>query len=261
MVKSYLLLDKFKNGFNFNLCTMKYNQTILFQIIFIFSIFTTGFSNPLIQDDDSLVRVQGYVYDSTSNKIIGSAIITYEELPHGNSIGIINSENENGYFEFYTFGNEGYRVEIKADQYETIIDNIYPYTSSVNGVFEKDFKLKRLPQEGEIIILESLIFELGKSDITSASYPELNQLADLMKDNPEMIIQLEGHTDFRGSRSKNMELSEDRVEEVQKYLTKKGIEKDRVLTKAFGGSRPITRSTGEEAARLNRRVEVRIIKR
>jgi outer membrane protein OmpA-like peptidoglycan-associated protein len=76
-----------------------------------------------------------------------------------------------------------------------------------------------------------------------------------------MVIQLEGHTDFRGSASKNMQLSQDRVESVKTYLMRKGIKGTRILTRAFGGTHPLSREATEEAARMNRRVEVRIIRK
>jgi outer membrane protein OmpA-like peptidoglycan-associated protein len=76
-----------------------------------------------------------------------------------------------------------------------------------------------------------------------------------------MIIQLEGHTDFAGNPQANMALSQARVESVKKYLTKGGIDKNRILTKAFGGTKPLSEERTPEAMSQNRRVEVRIIKK
>ena len=74
-----------------------------------------------------------------------------------------------------------------------------------------------------------------------------------------MVIQLEGHTDYRGSKRLNYELSEERVEAVKDYLVKNGISPKRIKTKAFGGSNPLVREQSLEASRINRRVEVRIL--
>jgi outer membrane protein OmpA-like peptidoglycan-associated protein len=114
-------------------------------------------------------------------------------------------------------------------------------------------------EAGDVIQLNNLIFAQGKSEITGESYRELDDLTLLLKENPTMVIQLEGHTDFRGSKTENMKLSEDRVDAVKTYLLRKGIERERILTRAFGGTQPLSREATEEASRINRRVEVRII--
>jgi outer membrane protein OmpA-like peptidoglycan-associated protein len=74
-----------------------------------------------------------------------------------------------------------------------------------------------------------------------------------------MIIQLEGHTDFRGDPKENMKLSQERVDAVKTYLISKGVNKTKVKTKAFGGTQPISRENTEEAHTINRRVEARIL--
>ncbi|MEM8895354.1 MAG: OmpA family protein, partial [Bacteroidota bacterium] len=78
-------------------------------------------------------------------------------------------------------------------------------------------------------------------------------------DRPDKIIQLEGHTDFQGNSAANMQLSQDRVDAVKEYLVDNGIKKNRVLTKAFGGTQPLSTERTDEAKASNRRVEVRII--
>jgi outer membrane protein OmpA-like peptidoglycan-associated protein len=57
-----------------------------------------------------------------------------------------------------------------------------------------------------------------------------------------------------------MKLSQDRVEAVKKYLVSKGIDKNRIKTKAFGGTQPLSNDRTEEAKALNRRVEMRVLK-
>ena len=81
-----------------------------------------------------------------------------------------------------------------------------------------------------------------------------------MEDHPNNSIQLEGHTDFEGNATANLKLSLDRVEAVKEYLVGQGVRKKRVLTKAFGGTQPLTRERTDEAKARNRRVEVRVIR-
>ena len=115
--------------------------------------------------------------------------------------------------------------------------------------------------EVELIKLENLIFPSGRATISSESYNELDELATWMNDNPAIVIQLEGHTDFRGNATANMQLSEARVVAVKEYLVDQKVKKARILTRAFGGTEPLSRDDTPEAKALNRRVEVRVIRR
>ena len=114
--------------------------------------------------------------------------------------------------------------------------------------------------KNQVIRLNKLIFEQGKSTITSESYGELDKLVRLMGRYSAMQIQLEGHTDYRGSKKLNQQLSQDRVDAVKEYLEGKGVQSKRVKTKAFGGTQPLVKESSLKASEINRRVEVRILK-
>ncbi len=217
-------------------------------------------SSPFPQSvNDSLVFVSGHIQDSLTGIGIGNVLITYKELPYGNFVGIIKSRDSDGYYSYRTFGHEKYIIEISSDGYIGKIDTLHPFSLQGSQI-AINYLLSKKPSE-ELMTLDNLIFDLGKSEIKPESFEELDALADLMKANPEMIIQLEGHTDFKGGRSKNLKLSQERVKQVKNYLIHSGIMPDRIRTKAFGGSNPLSWENTEEASRLNRRVEVRIISR
>jgi outer membrane protein OmpA-like peptidoglycan-associated protein len=112
---------------------------------------------------------------------------------------------------------------------------------------------------GHVMRLDNVIFPVGRSRISEESYSELDVVVEMMKENSLMVIQLEGHTDYQGNAKDNMKLSKERVESVKHYITSKGIAKNRIKTKAFGGTMPLSRDNTPEAHRLNRRVELRIL--
>jgi len=112
----------------------------------------------------------------------------------------------------------------------------------------------------QTVRLNHLIFDMGRSAIKPASFAELDELVAMMKADGKVEIQLEGHTDNLGNATANLQLSQARVDAVKRYLTGKGIAKDRIKTKAFGGSQPLSTEKTEEARALNRRVEVRVLK-
>ena len=192
--------------------------------------------------------------DSLSGKPI-EATVTYETLPYGNYTIIAGQTNKNGLLGFKLSEGNGYAFEIKANGFMPKYETITEYTGNDTLVF------KLIPKSiDRVIRLETLIFPQGKSTIQPESFKELDDLVAMMKTYPGMEIRLEGHTDFRGSSDQNMILSEKRVIAVKEYLAKKGISPDRIDTRAFGGSNPISKENTEDARRLNRRVEVRILK-
>jgi outer membrane protein OmpA-like peptidoglycan-associated protein len=239
---------------------------MIFVLIFMFSINTaqvldTGSNAPNMPD--GIVKMHGYVLDTLgmgSNKLPVKAKLVFESIPYGSEIGIISSDDSSGYYEFYINTSKQYHVKIESDFHASATDKIEILTIDSNGEVRKDFYLQPEFRENQVFTLDNLIFGQGQASITSDSYLELNRLVGLMAKHTDMVIQLEGHTDFRGSKSLNMELSEDRVEAVKAYLERQGINGNRIKTKAYGGTQPLTKEGNIEAASINRRVEVRVLK-
>lgn len=212
------------------------------------------------QNENAPVVASGRIYNSETKEPV-NARITYQSLPYGNRMGVINGNS----FTFQLFDNERYSIVVEAAGYSSVKYLLDP-AEAVDGKLIKDIELyhstgnpSRKHQVGQVLRLENLIFEQGRSKIEPSSYQELDLLVAMMKENKNMVIQLEGHTDYLGDAEKNLKLSEQRVERVKDYLVSKGIHKKRILTKAFGGSMPLSRDDTPEAHRLNRRVEVRIL--
>ena len=113
---------------------------------------------------------------------------------------------------------------------------------------------------GAKVDLPSIIFAQGKAGLLGSSYTELNRLAIALQTSPATEVRLEGHTDNVGPADKNQQLSEDRVAEVKRYLVGRGIVENRITTVGFGGSKPKYSNEREETRRLNRRVELVIVK-
>ena len=85
-------------------------------------------------------------------------------------------------------------------------------------------------------------------------------VADFMKANPQVEIDLAGHTDNRGLHAHNVRLSKERVEKVKEYLISKGVEPQRITGQGYGGIKPIADNDAEDTRKLNRRVEFTIVK-
>lgn len=225
---------------------------------FFFGLFYCAAITTIAQEADTLIRAQGKILNAETGDPV-SAHIVYESLPYGNRIGVIN----NSVYSFPMFDREHYSITVEAPGFAPAKYLLDPGTANGDNKVIKDIQLsagaKPAPTAGRVMRLDNLIFEVGKSRIDPESFPELDLLVNMMNENPTMVIQLEGHTDFLGDSRANMKLSEQRVESVKEYLARRDISKSRIKTKAFGGTQPLSRDNTPEAHRLNRRVEVRIL--
>jgi len=112
---------------------------------------------------------------------------------------------------------------------------------------------------GEVIKLNNILFDQGKSDLLPESFTELDKLVNILKSNGGMEIQVNGHTNNIGVQ--NLEVSEKRAKAVVDYLQSKGILPARLKYKGFGDSQPVASNDTEDGRKLNRRVEIIITKR
>ncbi|MBX2916966.1 MAG: OmpA family protein [Cyclobacteriaceae bacterium] len=197
------------------------------------------------------ITVKGDVVDAVRGKKLKSKVL-YKSYPTGGISGTMNDST----FSFSIFGSSKYQVTAEAEGF-------IPRTVIVDPKEAKGNIITRnieLTSTGGTIVLNHLIFAQGKAVIDPKSFPELDEVVAMLKENSKMEIQLEGHTDNRGNAEANTTLSQARVDAVKKYMVSKGINKNRVMTKAFGGSKPIATEDTEEARAKNRRVEMRVLK-
>ena len=117
---------------------------------------------------------------------------------------------------------------------------------------------------GTVIVLNNIYYDFNKSEIRKSDAGELVGLAKILKQYPDLKIELTSHTDTRGTADYNMELSRRRSESSKTYLVSLGIDGKRIETKAAGESQPRNKCVDdvpctEEEHQYNRRTEVRII--
>jgi outer membrane protein OmpA-like peptidoglycan-associated protein len=112
---------------------------------------------------------------------------------------------------------------------------------------------------GKKVVLNNILFQIGKSVLTTGSYSELNRLVLILQDNPQMKIEISGHTDNTGSPVLNAKLSTDRARAVVEYLVQKSIDRTRLAYRGYGSDQPIADNTTEVGRSKNRRVEFKIL--
>ena len=109
--------------------------------------------------------------------------------------------------------------------------------------------------ETEIKITQQIHFAFGKATIRSISYPVLDAVVDVLKSNPKIRLEVQGHTDNVGNAWFNKRLSQDRADAVRKYLVQKGIESGRLVAKGYGMDKPLVPNDDARNRALNRRVQ------
>jgi OOP family OmpA-OmpF porin len=105
--------------------------------------------------------------------------------------------------------------------------------------------------------LKNVEFDFDKWNIKPQYYSSLDHVVMILKENPGLRVEVQGHTDSIGSDAYNQGLSEKRAMAVMKYLTGKGIAEDRLTAVGYGESKPITSNETDEGRARNRRVQLK----
>ncbi len=129
---------------------------------------------------------------------------------------------------------------------------------SVDKPFRRDILLQPI-EKGEVIILQNVFFAFNSHALLPESTVELNKLLDVLNQNPNVKIEISGHTDDVGDDDYNLKLSERRAKAVADYLISKGVNPDRLKWIGYGKTKPIAPNTSAKERAQNRRTEVRIL--
>ncbi len=114
---------------------------------------------------------------------------------------------------------------------------------------------------GQVVRLNNIFFETGKSELKPESFLELDRVVFFLKNNPTMEIEIAGHTDDIGSAVANLKLSQDRAQAVANYISSKGISSKRLKVVGYGETRPLKENIDDESRQFNRRVEFKVLKK
>ena len=165
------------------------------------------------------------------------------------------------------------QIKCYVDQYRVLVmpnTNIIPVSVEFGGIGSQEspivFKNVRIASGGEMnmigkkftetkIVTHGINFDIDKADIRPESMGTLNMIVQVMKDNPDLKFEVDGHTDNSGTPAHNLSLSQQRADAVKDQLVKMGIDAARLGSKGFGDSKPISDNSSPEGKANNRRVE------
>lgn len=163
-------------------------------------------------------------------------------------------------FRITSHSAKDYRLSIEKSGYVFVNQTVNIRGASANPqALTRKVELRKL-SVGTSSVLRNIYFDYDRASFKTESYGELNKLEKMLRDNPQIRIEISGHTDSYGHWKYNRTLSQKRAEAVKDYLTKKGIDPRRIKAVGYGESRPLASNDDEEEGReLNRRVEFKVL--
>jgi outer membrane protein OmpA-like peptidoglycan-associated protein/tetratricopeptide (TPR) repeat protein len=187
-----------------------------------------------------------------------TATIFVTDLATQKIVGVFNSNSFTGKYTVSLPAGKNYGISVEASGYLFESKNInFPldngYIELIDTICMNKLKMNTS------IILRNVFFDVDKASLRPESVQELDKLFDIMRNNPNLKIELSGHTDSDGNDEHNMILSDNRAKAVVDYLIKKSINPKRLTWKGYGETKPIELNDTPEHKQLNRRTEVKIL--
>ncbi len=201
---------------------------------------------------------KGLVLDITNNKPVINAVAELISLRDGLSKVKVKTDYD-GTFTLPLPTGEIYALNVSADNYLFYSEHIELLEARDSlHPFIKYIFLKPI-QKNQTMVLNNILFDFDKATLKPESYIELEKLYKFLSENPNLIIEIGGHTDNIGTKEYNQILSEKRAKAVYDYLITKNINANRLKYKGYGDTMPIADNSTEEGRQLNRRTEIKIL--
>ncbi len=200
--------------------------------------------------------VKGTVKDKKTGKELRAKIELFD-INKNKIVSLVHSDSLSGeYLMVLTQGSEyvlyvnkkGYLFQSLNFNYSDVSD-FDPLTINI----ELDPALK-----GSVSVLKNIFFDVDKFDLKEKSITELEKIVQFLTENPQIRVEISGHTDNTGSAAYNQQLSEKRAKSVYSYIVGKNINPSRLAWKGYGSSKPIQPNDTEEGRQQNRRIEFTI---
>jgi len=201
--------------------------------------------------------VKGSVTDYNTGKPL-SATIELVDNATGKVIKNTSSNSNTGAYLISLPSGKDYGFSVNAEGYMFHSENfVVPEAQDYKEIF-KDIQLQPITP-GSKIILHNTFFESGKSTLRIESYSELNRLAKMFEKYPNLVLEISGHTDSRGSLAVNQRLSKARAKSVADYMVGQGVNPANLKAVGYNFKYPVASNKTKEGRQENRRVEAKVL--
>ncbi len=200
--------------------------------------------------------VRGRVTDLKTKKGLPSTL-ELVDLESKQRINLVHTDGAGNYLVTLPVGRD-YAFNVNRKGYLFYSDQFLLSGKTPDSTYEKNIELSPLEANASVV-LRNVFFDVNKFELRPESQVELDQLVQLLVDNPQVRIEISGHTDNVGKPSDNLTLSNNRAKSVVSYLVGKNIAPTRLLAKGYGETKPVADNKTEEGRAQNRRTEIRVI--
>lgn len=237
------------------------------------------------------VLASGFVYDQQTMEQLMDAKVEFHPIKYQEeSFSVLT--NNTGAYEIEIFENERFRVDVHLKNQMVYSTEVYTTHDDHHKSFSQNFYIQ-VPEQideeinyatlyqgdngsksqyeklemigskfrtGEKAILNNIYFDLHATSFQKESLPTLQKIQHVLTENPDLVVEIGGHTCNIGSHESNLQISKKRAESVKSYLTSHGISSTRLVTNGYGESQPLASNDDElEGRSLNRRIELRVL--
>jgi outer membrane protein OmpA-like peptidoglycan-associated protein/tetratricopeptide (TPR) repeat protein len=200
--------------------------------------------------------INGNVFDAKS-KLGLPSMATLTCIGNSNFSTQIQTDEDGNFLITLPIGYE-YSLNINRKGYLFYSDHFSLPENTADSFFKLNVPLQPI-EAGASVVLKNIFFGNNETKLQPESEVELNKIISLLNENPNMKVQISGHTDNVGKKEANQLLSLNRAKSVVNYLIEKGININRLLPKGFGDTKPVASNDTNEGKSLNRRTEINVV--
>ncbi|MDP4131652.1 MAG: OmpA family protein, partial [Bacteroidota bacterium] len=200
--------------------------------------------------------VKGKVFDQKTGKGLPSSVELID-LASKEVISNLQTDETGNYLTTLPIGKD-YAFNVTRRGYLFFSGNFMLGKESPDSTYHIDIPLQPIEANASIV-LKNIFFDVNQFDLKPASQVELGEVIRLLNENPQVSVQINGHTDNVGKEADNLLLSENRAKAVVNYLKSKGVDGKRLSFKGYGDTEPVSSNDTEEGRGKNRRTELKVI--
>lgn len=206
-----------------------------------------------------MVIIQGKVLNEKVQQPLNADLIIRSVRNDTTLVEMVQTDAQ-GVFSVSLPLDDNYELSVESEGFIRQRDKLLLTATSEVGTLERNYQLTPI-EVGSTVNLENVLFDRGTADMLPGSSERLDEVVNFLSENPEVAIEVGGHTDNRGRADLNLELSRQRAEAVRDYLIEQGADTKQVTAKGYGGTQPIASNAIEEERRKNRRVAFTIVRK
>lgn len=200
--------------------------------------------------------VKGKVYDAKTTKGLPSAV-ELTDLSAQKLLSKVQTDETGNYLITLPVGKD-YAFNVNRKGYLMFSENFPLSKNAADSTYHIDIPLQPI-QPNATVVLRNIFFDVNSFKLKEESFAELDNILQLLTENPGLKISINGHTDNTGKPADNIRLSDNRAKAVVEYLVRKGIDPKRLSYKGFGETQPVAENNTEEGKAKNRRTEMKVL--